>query len=273
MSWSPVAAEAYSCFRAHVEAGGAGGTGGADGTGAGGDGPGADGTDAPAWLVQTAAALFDGQGAEAAESWARRVFEQVARLEGRIPLSVVHDWQVRTVLPVLEAASVRRGGTGAELEAVRGLHERALAGGRATEGEWAAALEPALREVYRLAYAYADAFATAAANARAYAAANDYGEQKTAEFAEYYAKLNTGANARSFADAHALANSRALAAAYAGADARAYTEAYPGAYVHAYALAEANREVADGQEDERRRAAYGRLAEGLADSLARAAVA
>ncbi|MFD7662714.1 SpcZ [Streptomyces sp. NPDC059788] len=261
MSSSPVAAEAYSSFRAQWEAGGAGA---GDGAPAGGDGAGA-----PAWPAQLAAALCDGQDAGAAEAWARRVHGELERLGGRVPLGAVHDWQVRTVLPMLVAASARRGGTGAEWSAVRSLHERASAGERITESEWAAALEPALKEIYRLAYAYADAFATAAANARAYATANDYGEEKTAEFAEYYAKLNTGANARSFAEAHALANSRAVAAAYAEEDARAFAEAYPGAYVHACALAEANRETADGQEDERRRAAYGRLADGLADSLAR----
>ncbi|MEU7256753.1 SpcZ [Streptomyces rimosus] len=265
MSSSPVAAEAFSCFLAQLEA---------DGPGTGGGGArSAEGVTAPEWFVPVAAALFDGQPVEAATDWARRVYGEVERLEGRIPFGVVHDWHLRTALPMLVAASARRGGTGAELETVRALHERAAAGDPGTESEWAAALEPALREVYRLAYAYADAFATATANARAYAAANDYGEEKTEEFAAYYAKLNTGANARSFADAHALANSRAVAAAYANGDARAYAEAYPGAYVHAYALAEANREVADGQEDERCRAAYGRLAEGLAESLERAAAA
>ncbi|MFH8346411.1 SpcZ [Streptomyces sp. NPDC018045] len=263
MSSSPVAAEAFSCFLARLAAGGAG---------AGGDGPGdGGGPEAPGWLTQMAAALFDGQDADAAEGWARRVHGALERLAGQVTLGVAHDWQVRTALPAVETASIRRGGTGAAPAALRAVHERALAGERVTESEWAAALEPALREIYRLAYAYADAFATAAANARAYAAANDYGEEKTAEFAEYYAKLNTGANARSFADAHALANSRALAAAYAGEDARAAADAYLGAYVNACALAEANREVADGQEDERRRQAYGRLADGLADSLTRAA--
>ncbi|KAA6212571.1 SpcZ [Streptomyces albofaciens JCM 4342] len=275
MSSSPVATEAFTCFLAQLEAGGPGTDGGGAPDGGAGN--------APAWFMPVVAALFDGQPVEAATDWARRVYGEVQRLEGRIPFGVVHDWHSRTVLPMLVAASVRRGGTGAELETVRDLHERALAGEPGTESEWAAALEPALREVYRLAYAFADAFATAAANARAYAAVNDYGEEraeerageksegKAEEFAAYYEELNTGAHARSFADAHALANSRAVAAAYANEDARAYAEAYPGAYVHAYALAEANREVADGQEDERCRTAYGRLADGLVGSLEKSA--
>ncbi|MFE0057865.1 SpcZ [Streptomyces sp. NPDC059003] len=221
------------------------------------------------WVTQVAAALFGGQDADTARVWAVRVHEDLVRLGGRVPFTVVHDWHAHTVVPLLAEAGARRGGDGAAQEAVRALHERALAGERAGEAEWAAALGPALTEVYRYAYAYAEAYATAAANARGYAMDNDFGEEKAAEFATMYAKLNTDANARSYADANAIAHTRLLAAAFAGADEEAFAAAYPFAYVHAYALADAERAEQEGRA-ERYRAACGRLADGFTESLARA---
>ncbi|UNO43296.1 SpcZ [Streptomyces sp. MST-110588] len=270
MSRPPAAAEAFAYFLAQFEAGMALAA-------SGDDGPAYSlGADLPPWLVQMVTALYEGQDEAAARAWAQRVQGELRRLDGRVPFAaVVHDWHLRTVAPMLAEASVRRGeGPGAQ-EAVRLLHERALAGQPVGESQWQEALGPALREVYHHAYAYADAFATASANALAYAQANDYEEDKAVEFAEYYAKLNTGANARASADANALAHARTLAQVYATGDERAYATAYPFAYVNAYALAYANRdEAADrGGQDRRRRAAYGRLADGLADSLARAGAA
>ncbi|MGW5938252.1 SpcZ [Streptomyces celluloflavus] len=262
MSSSPAAAEAFPYFLAQLEAGMAGRDE---------DDPGPRRRpDLPAWAAQLVGVLFDGQDAAAARDWARRVHGELGRLGGRVPLGVVHDWHARVVAPMLAEASVRHGGAAGPHHAVRLLHTRTLAGERVPEADWTAALEPALREVYRHAYGYADACATAGAQAHAYAIANGFGEERAAEFAETYAQLNTGANARSYADANALANARALAAAYTAGDARAYARTYPFARVQAYAHAHAGRDGAAGQE-ERHRAAYGRLADGLADSLARTA--
>ncbi|MEV8525366.1 hypothetical protein AB0451_14615 [Streptomyces sp. NPDC052000] len=120
-----------------------------------------------------------------------RIRHELARLDGQVPFRAVHDWHARTVVPILVEASAR-GDEGAGLqEAVGQLHARALAGERIDAAVWTAALEPALREVYRRAYPYAEAHATASANAHAYAMANDYGA----------------------AVAHALAGARAFAAA------------------------------------------------------------
>ncbi|MGK5639797.1 SpcZ [Streptomyces sp. URMC 126] len=229
----------------------------------------AQGPALPGWLAQFAGALWDGQGADAAGEWARRVHAACARLDGRVPLAVVHDWHARTVVPLLAEDGREAAGTG-PYEAVRALHPRAAAGEPVAEDAWAAALEPALRDTHRRAYPYADAFATAEANALAWARTNDYGETEAAEFADGYAKLNTGANVTSYADANALVHARALAAAYAAGDPVAYAATYPFAAVNAYALALAGQETADGR-DERQRAAYERLAAGLADSLERAA--
>ncbi|GAA0401835.1 SpcZ [Streptomyces luteireticuli] len=220
----------------------------------------AQGPDLPEWLVQLAGALWGGQDPDAAGEWARRTYDACARLDGRVPFAVVHDWHARTVAPLL----------GEGQEDVRALHLRASEGGQVTADAWAAALEPALRDVHRRAYPYADAFATAAANARAWARTNDYGEAEAEEFADGYARLNTGANVTSYADANALVHARALASAFATGDAAAYAACYPFATANAYALALAGQDVPDGGE-ERFGAACGRLGDGLADSLERAA--
>ncbi|MFE7117543.1 SpcZ [Streptomyces sp. NPDC057654] len=261
MTLPPVAPETFDQFLARLEEGHAAGS--------------YDGAPAP-WFAQIVGALFDGQDAAAATGWARRIHGELVRLGGGVPFSVVHDWHAGTVAPLLAEAAVRRGDDAGAQEAVRALHVRAAAGERVGADEWEAALGAALAEVYRHAYAYDEAFATASADAHAYAMANDYGERKAAEFADGYAKLSTDANARSYAAANALATARAAAAAYASADARAYAETYPFASVRAYVLALADRDGDDGDaegRDERRREACARLADGLADSLGRAAAA
>ncbi|MEV0279655.1 SpcZ [Streptomyces sp. NPDC050610] len=261
MTLPPAAPETFDQFLARLEEGHAAGS--------------HDGAPAP-WSAQVIGALYDGQDAATAAKWARRVHGELARLDGPVPFAVVHDWHASTVAPLLAETAARRGDDAGAQEAVRALHVRALAGERVGAEAWEAALGAALAEVYQHAYAYDEAFATASADAHAYAMANDYGEQKAAEFADSYGKLSAGANARSYAAANALANARAAAAAYATADARAYAETYPFAYVRAYILALADGDCAEGQRDagaqeERRREACAQLADGLADSLGRAA--
>ncbi|WP_169730179.1 SpcZ [Chitinimonas koreensis] len=180
---------------------------------------------------------------------------------------LIHRWQAESVAPLLIETSTRRNGNPDLHRAVQTLHREALAGNTATAETWAAALEPALREIYRYAYAYADAYAIAHATAHDYAMANDYGEEGAAEFAESYAKLNTGANAKSFADANAIANARAMAAAFAAGDAEAYAETWPAAWLQACALAHAGDDGA-APSAERLQASYRQLADGLLAALA-----
>lgn len=229
------------------------------------DGPSGEGMEP--WPVQLATALSEGAGELRG---AGRAAAELARLAGRVPFRVVHDWHASTVVPLLMEAATRRGeGTGL-LAAAGQLHTRALAGERIEAAEWTATLEPALRELYRAAYPYTEAHATASANAHAYAMANDYGAAEATRFAAGYAELNTTANARSCAVANALANARAVALAYADADGRAYAATYPYARVNACAFALAGPDAGEGEEEsEARRVAFGRLADGFADSLAR----
>ncbi|MEU3573821.1 SpcZ [Kitasatospora sp. NPDC036755] len=225
----------------------------------------AGGPAVPPWLAQVAEALSDGMDADAARAWARRVHREVERLDGRVPFSVVHDWYCSAVGPLLAEASARLGGSTAPHRAVLALHERAVDGGPVDEGTWRAALEPGLRELYRHVYPSAEAHAAAAAAAGAYALANGYDEAEAARFGETYAELNTTANVRSHTDANALANAAAMAAAYAAADPAAYAATWPAARVRAVVRVHADRNDERGE-----RAAWARLAEGLADGLARA---
>ncbi|WP_405362845.1 SpcZ [Kitasatospora sp. NBC_00085] len=229
---------------------------------------GADGRAAgPEWLRGVGEALFEAMEADAARDWARRVHLELVRLDGEVPFGVVHDWHHRSVQPVLVEASERRGGVAARHQAVADLHERASNGEWIGETAWAAELRPALRELYGYAYAYADAYAAAASAAGAYALANGYGEAEAAAYGASYAELNTEANARAHADANALANAPAVAGALAATDPAAYAATYPAARVRAVVRAHAE------QDRTRTRDVGARLADGLADSLARVAAA
>jgi len=261
------------------------------------------------WLQQLLTALHDGQDPATAARWGQRIADSLLTLrraegDGQLPFEVVHDWQARCVVPLMlqaaapagnEPASVERPASGsadgepmgkAAMASLPRMHERAAAGERFGEADWRAAIEPALRQLYRHAYGYAEAYATARASASAYASANDFSEQGALEFADSYAKLSTDANRQSYTEANAVANAALLAAAYASGDLRAYAQTYPFALAHACAHAYANSagqaaateagspgEIgsAGGQPGpaERRQAAYTRLAGGLADSLSR----
>jgi hypothetical protein len=241
----------------------------------------------PAWLAQLVLALSNGrqpasngQQPAGAESWAERIRAELARLAGQVPFAVVHDWHAGTVAPLLAELCP-------PMRPVGALHSRALAGQSVGEAEWAAALEPALRELYRGAYDYPAAYAVNYANAEVYGTANGFGEQGTREYASYYAELATGANLRAYAEANAIANARLSAAAFATADPASYAEAFPYAAARGYAQAWANAaastadpadpaipadpayQVDPADLDARLRAAYLRLADGLAESLAR----
>ncbi|WP_433385472.1 hypothetical protein [Micromonospora sp. KLBMP9576] len=210
----------------------------------------------PAWLKAVLAALAEGHD-PAASGAGRRVGVALDRLAGRVPFRVVYRWHAH----LLGLASVGRSDG-----PVGELLRRALAGGRVGPDEWRGALRPVLRELYRAAYPYAQARAVAYADAHTYATANGFGPDEVVGFAEHYADLSTGANAEAFADANAVANADALADALAVADQVAYAGTFPAALVRAYALAQAHR-AAPADAPRVLREAYGRLAEGLAESL------
>ncbi len=225
--------------------------------------PGDDCAGMPAWLAQVVTALFDGQAPAAAREWAARVHALLAGLAWQAPLAVVHDWHASSVVPLL-------GPSCGSLAEVGALHALALAGSPVTSQRWAATLEPALRELYRLAYPYDDAYRVNYDSAHAYGTAHSFGEQGTREYATYYAELATGANLAAHADANAIACARACAVAFADADPVAYARTYPYAATRSYALTLAASEAnAPAAWPARREAAHARLAAGLTASLQR----
>jgi len=187
----------------------------------------------PRWLAQMVPWLFDGQSKADALAWGSRFYSELARLNGSVPFSVIHDWQSNIVGPFAIEVSTKRCRKVETHEALKAMHADALAGKSFTADEWRPVLKAAFFDAY--AYAYADAYAYAYANADAYA----------------------DANADTYAYAYAYANADTYA--YANADAYADANAY------AYANADAN---ADTYADAKKQAVK-RLADGLVDCMAR----
>jgi hypothetical protein len=172
--------------------------------------------------------------------WATQVAEALdTALPRPLGLDVVHEWHAHAVFPLLSNGI----GDAEVLEPLRLLHVRALEAAPPTADEWTAALEPAMRAVYRHAYPKAVAYETARANAHAYATANGYDEDGAVGFARDYAELSTEATVRSFADSNAIATARAVADAFAADDADAYARTYPYAWARACAGALGDTEV------------------------------
>jgi len=173
----------------------------------------------PRWLAQMVPWLFDGQSKADALAWGSRFYSELARLNGSVPFSVIHDWQSNIVGPLAIEVSTKRCRKVETHEALKAMHADALAGKSFTADEW--------RPVLKAAFFDADAYAYA--NADAYAYANAY------------------ANAYAYADADAYADAYANAYAYAYADAYAY--AYADAYAYANAKKQAVKRLADGLVD------------------------
>jgi hypothetical protein len=144
----------------------------------------------PRWLAQMVPWFFDRQKPEDAKAWGAAFYEQLARLDGVVPFSVAHAWHAQYTTALAVEVAQKKGKATAPHEALRALHERALAGDLASQEEWQAVL----RHAY--AYAYANADANAYANADADAYANAYA----------YANADAYAYANADADAHAYAN-------------------------------------------------------------------
>ena len=228
----------------------------------------------PAWLLQVLSTLYDGQDPETAARWGRRITRRVPA-DGQLPFAVLHDWQARTVVPMMAAAEQPEGVAEQPAAELRRMHARAAAGNRFEVSDWRAAIEPVLHQLYRDAYGYADAYATAHASASAYAAANNFSPDGAVRFADSYAADSTEANRQSYAESNAVANAALLAVAYTSCDAQAYAETYPFALLSACTHAWANRTAPAADQESAadrpalRQAGYARLAEGLADSLTR----
>ena len=145
----------------------------------------------PRWLAQMVPAFFDRQKADDAKAWGLAFTGELARLNGDVPFSVVHDWHGNVVGQLGIDAAVKRNRNPAPYKALQVLHLRALAGEKIDADQW----QPVLKNAYANAYAYA--YANAYDNAYAYANAYDNA------YADAYAYANAYANAD--ADAYAYA--------------------------------------------------------------------
>jgi hypothetical protein len=107
----------------------------------------------PRWLAQMVPYFFDNQKSDDAFGWGERVYAELARINGNVPFSVVHDWQANVVGPLaIETAKKRKRDVKPHEDKIA-LHQRALAGDVANKEEWVETLRPA----YADAYAYANA--------------------------------------------------------------------------------------------------------------------
>ena len=120
----------------------------------------------PRWLAQMVPAFFDRQKQEDAFPWGVAFTAALARIDGKVPFSVIHDWHANTVFQLRVSVAERRGRDPAPHKALQALHLRALGGEKISADEW--------KPILRYAYAYADAYADADADAYADADADAY---------------------------------------------------------------------------------------------------
>ena len=133
----------------------------------------------PRWLAQMVPSFFDNQKKEDALSWGLAFYEQIARLNGTAPFSVIHDWQANVVGPYAIELAEKQGRDVSVHKALAEMQFAALTGKKVTADEWRPVLKSAFKDIYLWchranadAYANANAYADANANADAYAYAN-----------------------------------------------------------------------------------------------------
>jgi hypothetical protein len=134
----------------------------------------------PRWLAQMVPAFFDRQKEADAFTWGVKFTAELARLDGKVPFSVIHDWHANTVCQLGIEAAEKRGRDVAPHKALQAFHLRALAGEKITTDEW----RPILWNADADADAVADAYAYAVAAAYAYADADAYAYAVAAAYAD-----------------------------------------------------------------------------------------
>ncbi len=130
----------------------------------------------PRWLALLVPWLFDNQTKADALDWGSRFYCELARLDGRVPFSVVHDWHGNVVGALAVERSAKRGSKVETHEALRAMHAEVLTGKSFTADEWSPVLKAAFIDsaAFSSANANDNAFASALASADASASANAY---------------------------------------------------------------------------------------------------
>jgi hypothetical protein len=111
----------------------------------------------PRWLAQLVPAFFDRQGHHNAFLWGLEFTAELARLNGNVPFSVVHDWHANVVCPLGIEAAEKCGRDPEPHKALQALHLRALAGEKISADKRRAILKTA--KACANAYAKANAYA------------------------------------------------------------------------------------------------------------------
>ena len=140
----------------------------------------------PRWLAQQTVWFFDGQSFDDAKTWGLAFYAELKRLGGKVPFSVIHDWQANVVGPLAIKTAEKQSRDKAAHEALMTMQAKALGGEKFTADQWRPILKAAFLDIYKWRYrAYADADADAYAYAYAYADAYAY--------ANAYANANANA--------------------------------------------------------------------------------
>lgn len=213
----------------------------------------------PSWLDQVCEAL--------AEPTSDR--SGLPYTAAEVPFVAAHHWHAGAVAELIGEATGRRGVDTAPHDAVRAAHARAAAGEPIGAHVWSAVLEPALADVYRLAYPREQVHSRASSAAASFARSRGWSEDEAEHYGETCARLNTEVSERVHAEANALANAAACSAAFASHDADDYARVWPFAMVRAWIAAYSGPADADGSAAQQART---RLRDGLVDAVGRARV-
>ncbi|MEV6995114.1 SpcZ [Streptomyces sp. NPDC093228] len=210
----------------------------------------------PSWPDQIREVLADEAGVHDGPGHATHV----------APLVAFHHWQAGVVADLISEAVARHGGDPSPHDALRAAHEQAAAGQPVGEDVWSALLEPALRDVYRLAYPREQVHTRASTAAASFARSHGWSNEEAEQYGTSYARMNTEAAERVHSEANAIANAAAYAAAFAAGDADGCARAWPFALVQAWIAAASGAAGTDGAEAAAIRT---RLRDGFAEACAR----
>lgn len=182
----------------------------------------------PRWLAQMVAWFCYAQERSELLCWGEAFYSELARLDGRVPFSVVFDWQARIVGQLAIGVAQRYGGDKSAFTALLDLQSRALAGEKLSRTVW----RPVLEKAFVSAYSYANrdggelSYYGVAADLAANAFADAYATEDPIVYAEAYLFANAETDADSYADAHADADAFACASADVGAFDATYRRVY-----------------------------------------------
>ena len=114
----------------------------------------------PLWLAKAAGSLFNARVQramrifpdDAAKAWGVKFYRELARLDGHIPFSVIHDWHANTIAPLVIEISNHAGPNpwqGADRpKALQALHAAAIAGRKVAADEWRPVLRGAFAHIH-----------------------------------------------------------------------------------------------------------------------------